>query len=33
MYTKPYDPDYDRDLPWPYTPDEHMTWDEVGRAA
>ena len=31
MYTKPYDPEYDRDLPWPYEPDEHMTWDEVGE--
>ena len=31
MYTRPYDPDYDRDLPWGDTPLEHMTWDEIGQ--
>lgn len=31
MYTRPYDPDYDRDLPWSGEPSEHMTWDEIGE--
>ena len=30
MYTRPYDDDYDRDLPQGF-PTEHMTWDEIGE--
>jgi len=31
IYTRPYDLDYDRDLPWPEPLPEHMTWDEIGE--
>ena len=31
MYTRPYDREYDRDLPWDDSPDDHMTWEEIGE--
>jgi peptidoglycan/xylan/chitin deacetylase (PgdA/CDA1 family) len=30
IYTSPYDPEYDRPLPWDAA-QEHMTWDELGE--